>query len=351
MKYLIILSSFILFSCGEGSENPTPVSPVPQPSSPEWLIPSELVLDGGPGKDGIPSVDSPMFSPIADIDFLADESLVVGVIHEGVHKAYPHPILDWHEITNDNIGNRNFALTYCPLTGTGIAWDRDINGTTTTFGVSGKLYNTNLIPYDRATDSYWSQIRMDCVNGPLIDTEINTFPIIETTWATWKKAFPNSLVQNTNTDFSRDYKRYPYGDYRTNDSNIIFPLTTEDTRLPAKERVLGIITKNDKIVFSIELFSEGKIIEANVNGTDVLVIGSKADNYIIAMSKPTTGTYDFIQDQLPYIAQDEDGNKISLSGTMGRPDGTVHVLDRPNAFMGYFFSFGAFYEEIEVYEE
>ena len=285
------------------------------------------------------------------MNFLDDQALVIGMIHDGVAKAYPHPILDWHEITNDNIGDRSFALTYCPLTGTGIAWDRVINGKVTTFGVSGKLYNTNLIPFDRETESYWSQIRMDCINGPLINSEIRTYPIVETTWETWREAFPNSLVQNTNTGFARDYTRYPYGDYRTNNANIIFPLTFEDTRLPAKERVLGVITQTTKKVYSIELFGAGRVIEDNIDGEDVLVIGSEEDNYIIIVEKPGDADFEFLADELPYIAADSGGNRISLSGAVDRASGVTEVLARPNAFIGYFFSFGAFYEGLEVFEE
>lgn len=338
MKYVAVLFMFLLFACGDNSE--------PR----EWIIPSELVFDGGPGKDGIPSVDNPKFSQVSEIDFLNDRSLIVGVIHDGAQKAYPHPILDWHEITNDNLGDINYALTYCPLTGTGIAWDRNINGENTTFGVSGKLYNTNLIPYDRKTDSYWSQIRLECVSGPLSETKINTFPVVETSWETWKKAYPNSMVQNSNTGFSRDYTAYPYGDYRTNDSNIIFPLTKEDNRLPAKERVLGVITDSTKIVYSIELFDTGRIIEDVIDGEEVLVIGSKEDNYIVVVSKPAVGEFDFIANQLPYIAEDNQGNRITLGGSLKAENGGTTVLERPNAFMGYFFSFGAFYENVEIFE-
>ena len=137
----------------------------PQSASSEWLIPSGEVQDGGPGKDGIPSIDQPQFNTSEAVDFPSENDLIVGMVNDGIAKAYPHPILDWHEIVNDNIGDKAVALTYCPLTGTAIAWNRTINGETTTFGVSGKLYNSNLIPYDRATDSYWSQAKLECVNG------------------------------------------------------------------------------------------------------------------------------------------------------------------------------------------
>ena len=168
-------------------------------NSADWAIPSCEVFDGGPGKDGIPSVDEPQFSFTNTIDFLSGEDLVVGVYENGTYKAYPHPILDWHEIVNDNIGGRPLAITYCPLTGTAIGWERAIDGEVTTFGVSGLLYNTNLIPYDRKTDTNWSQIFLKGINGELNERSIETYPVIETSWETWQMLFPNASVMNTNT--------------------------------------------------------------------------------------------------------------------------------------------------------
>ena len=116
------------------------------------------------------------------------DDLVIAIqTGEGV-KAYSHPVLDWHEIANDELpAGKNLALTYCPLTGTAIGWNNDINGEKTTFGVSGLLYNSNLMPYDRASNSTWSQMSHKCVNGALIGTEIETFHLIEMNFNTLEK--------------------------------------------------------------------------------------------------------------------------------------------------------------------
>lgn len=346
MKNIILALCVCFFACKSSSDT------VSQTPDTDWLIPSGEVLDGGPGKDGIPSVDSPNFSAISNIEFLNDQSLVIGIVSSnGTAKAYPHPILDWHEIVNDEFANKKFALTYCPLTGTGIAWDRNINGKETTFGVSGKLYNTNLMPYDRETDSYWSQIRMDCVNGSLINTTIETHSIIETTWATWKKLYPQSQVMNTETGFSRDYQAYPYGDYRTNHSNIIFPLSKLDERLPAKERVLALLSGTTKRVYSINLFEEDRVIEDTFDGKEIIVIGSKEENYIVAFEKSEIINLAPISDMHPFIAQDENGSFVSIAGrVLGGPLTGTH-LNPIESFMGYWMAFGAFYEGIEIYED
>lgn len=343
----LLFALLVLSACGENNETGGVVSD-------EWLIPSGQVLDGGPGKDGIPSVDNPKFSTVQEIEDagdLGDESLIIGIKKGGGAKAYPHQILDWHEIVNDELADWNVALTYCPLTGTGIAWDRDINGTTTTFGVSGKLYNTNLIPYDRATDSYWSQLRLDCVNGELLNTEISTFQIVETTWGTWKKAYPNSDIMNRETGFTRFYGSFPYGDYVTNHNNIIFPVSNLDERLPAKERVLGVLGDSQNKVYSLEQFETPRVVSDDFDGKQVIVIGSKEDNFVLAFDDPNLEGLEYVADQLPVVAQDVDGNKIDMFGRVVEGPESGLQLEPLNSFMGYFFAFGAFYEDIEIYED
>lgn len=166
-----------------------------------WLVPCQQIVDGGPGVDGIPSVDEPKFSKVQDIQFLEDWELVLVVKNEKTIKAYPHVILYYHEIINDQIGELPLAVTFCPLTGSGIGWNRKINGSVTEFGVSGLIHKNNLIPYDRNTGSRWSQMLGKSINGELKGKEINTVQTLEMTWGAFKDAFPNSLVLNTETGF------------------------------------------------------------------------------------------------------------------------------------------------------
>ncbi len=333
---LILL--FTIFSCGEDNAQSFTNS--------DWLIPSSEVQDGGPGKDGIPSIDSPKFSSIDAIDFMSADDLIIGVWADGEIKGYPHPILDWHEIVNDQMGNQAFALTYCPLTGTAINWNRKLsNGETTTFGVSGKLYNNNLIPYDRETDSYWSQINLNCVNGDRVGEAASLFPIIETSWKTWKELFPDAEVLNTNTGFNRNYLQYPYGDYKTNNDRIIFPLSNLDNRLAAKDRVLGVSINDDWKAYPLSLFETPKVIHDRVGGEEIVVIGSQEKNFIVAYKNDNTTQFSIDLESLPIIAKDEMNNSLNILGQINNEQ-----LEQPTSFMGYWFSFGAFYPDIEIYE-
>jgi len=340
---LCLLATFFL-ACGDSDST--------DGGSNEWLIPENQVFDGGPGQDGIPSVDNPQFSLATETTYLNDNDLVVGVVTDTEVKAYPHPILDWHEIVNDRIGDLSLAITYCPLTGTAIAWDRMVNGQETTFGVSGKLYNTNLMPFDRRTESYWSQIRLDCVNGDLISQKINTSQVLETSWATWKRLYPESQVLTRDTGFDRQgYVNYPYQDYRTNNSFIIFPVSNLDERLPAKERVLGVFGAQTERAYSIELFDEPRAIYDEIDGTSIIVLGSKADNFVVAYedNQDLEGlTINLDNDRSVAIASN--GNEVTLSGEILKDGQRIGQLNPVDSYMAFYFSLGAFHPEIEVFE-
>lgn len=212
-------------------------------ASGEWLIPEKEVIDGGPGKDGIHALNNPEFINASQASYLAKDDLILGFKYGNEIRAYPHKILDWHEIINDEVGDLKIAVTYCPLTGTGIAWDRVIEEETLSFGVSGLLYNSNLIPFDRQTDSYWSQIRLEGVKGKFRGFQIKTYNLLQTTWGVWKEMFPETKVVSLNTGYNRPYDIYPYGFYRTS-LGLYFPVHPFDLRFPPKEIVHGIVFKD-----------------------------------------------------------------------------------------------------------
>lgn len=326
-----------------------------------WLIADNQVRDGGPGKDGIPSVDFPEFSRVEDIDFMSDDDYVIGVKVGTEVRAYPHPVLDWHEIVNDEFTGQAdcktyLSINYCPLTGTGMAWNREIDGKVTTFGVSGLLYNTNLIPYDRASDSNWSQMRLDCVEGDLQGQRAETYPLLETSWKTWKELYPDSKVLNAETGFNRSYGRYPYGDYKTSD-NLVFPVNVTDNRLPRKERVLGVIVDGEAKVYRFNSFTtlgEGnEMIEDNINDLPIVLVGNNPKGFIVAYQRTTVdGTllnFEVIQNDKDVILADTEGNRWNLFGEAVAGPRTGERLLPTRSYIGYFFSWGAFYPNVEIY--
>ena len=327
----------------------------------DWLIPESEIRDGGPGRDGIPSIDDPKFAPVDEIDFIVGDRLVVGVKNGDDVKAYPHQILDWHEIVNDEVGGTPFALTYCPLTGTGIGWHREINGSVTEFGVSGLLFRNNLIPFDRNTDSEWSQMQLRGVSGELSGTNIERVDVIETNWSTWKEMYPDSEVLTTETGFSRNYQGFAYGSSYLNNSTTLFPVKNEDNRLHEKERVHGIIanepaTEESAVkVYVISEMDQGvDVIEDTFQGIDHVVVGSSSLNIAASFERTIDGTllnFQPVEDALPVVMEDQEGNRWDIFGNAVSGPREGQQLKPTRSYTGYWFAWADFFPGLEIYEQ
>ncbi len=317
----------------------------------EWTINEDYIRDGCfAGKDCIPSIDSPRYSNIGgnNLEFLDDDDLVVGVWDGSNYIAYPHPILDWHEIVNEN----DYSISYCPLTGSAIHFE-----TSSEFGVSGKLFNSNLIMYDRKSDSYWPQMLLRSAAGKKQNERLNLLPLLETTWGSWKKLFPNTLVLNTNTNYNRDYNQFPYGDYKNCNSHacpnyIYFPVENSNDRLPAKERVIIIIDGNKTIAAPINSYNVPTIIKKTLNNNSYNLIISSQDN--IAMSFKTDKDLSIrewnISNGKIVLKETSSGKQWDLLGQPVSGTSTNEELPSANSYIAYWFSVAAFFPNVEIIE-
>ncbi|MEM1168070.1 MAG: DUF3179 domain-containing protein [Cyanobacteria bacterium P01_H01_bin.35] len=179
------------------------------------------LLNGGPPKDGIPSIDNPKFDTAQTTGFSANET-VIGVEINGEAVAYPFGIMNWHEIVNDTVGGVNITVSYCPLCDTIVTFERGRK----TYGVSGKLYQSCLVMYDRANDTLYSQPWAMGIIGQDVNLNLKRIPAIKTTLSAWLAAHPNSKILSTDTGHKRDYFNYPYGSYYT-DKMLIFPVRNQ----------------------------------------------------------------------------------------------------------------------------
>ena len=211
---------------------------------PDWTVDPSDVFFGAP-KDGIPSIDQPEFQLVDSEEALEDSNPPLGldeivIVFKSSDKFYalPPQILDWHEIVN--ISAENKVVSYCPLTVTASIWNDDNLSQGSSWGVSGFLFNNNLILYDRDTESYWSQLKQESIHGDRISDEPTVHPYFEMTFETVLKATDEINLLTRNTGFPLNYDSEAYPNYNTNDL-INFPLTFQDTRVPIKERVLAII--------------------------------------------------------------------------------------------------------------
>ena len=206
-------------------------------------IPLNEILSGGPGKDGIPSIDNPEFLAVSEADFMEDSDIGLGLTLNGESRFYPYRILVWHEIVNDVVGGEPVLVTYCPLCATGIVFERKVNGVAEEFGVSGRLWQSNLLMYNRsanvADESLWSQVLGEAVVGVHTGTKLKIVRSDVVRWGEWKEAHRDTVVLSQNTGASRNYARDPYGDYYTNES-VSFGATFNDDRLHPKDLVHGI---------------------------------------------------------------------------------------------------------------
>jgi hypothetical protein len=203
------------------------------------LVPPNEILHGGPGRDGIPSLDYPDFVAAGNADFLKPKDRVLGLERNGVARAYPIRILNYHEIVNDAFGGGGVVVTYCPLCNSGMAFNAVVDQTRLEFGVSGLLYNSDVLLYDRQTGSLWSQIKQTAVTGEMKGTRLDAFPMAHTTWRDWVARFPETEVLSDQTRFRRNYKVDPYPIYRR-DGKLYFPVAEENSKYRRKSIVLGL---------------------------------------------------------------------------------------------------------------
>lgn len=195
---------------------------------------------GGPGRDGIPALDAPLFHAGAERDGkISASDRVLGVNYNGVSKAYPIAILDHHEIVNDMFGDTPLTVTFCPLSGTAMVFYAEVDGQVLNFGVSGLIYNSDLLLYDRNTLSLWSQLMKTAVTGPLAGSKLNQVPAQYTTWAGWQQQYPDSLLLSRKTGHQRDYDQAMYEEYRRLPM-VLYSTGHQDLRVPAKTWVVGI---------------------------------------------------------------------------------------------------------------
>lgn len=230
---------------------------------------------GCPVKDCIPAIDNPKFISAQDAERLnqiKDEDVVFAITHKGVSRAYPQRILNWHEIVNDSVAGDPILITFCPLCGTAIGYERPFD---TTFGVSGKLVNSNLVMYDRKTNTLWQQLGGEAIVGELVGQKLKPFPVDTLLWKDWKKLHPDTQILSQETGYSRDYSYYPYGSYES-DKSVYFPAEGEsDTRLHPKQIVWGVEVNGKFKAYNEKRLSEVGMLTDTFNGVNLKIERSK----------------------------------------------------------------------------
>ena len=198
------------------------------------------IMSGGPPKDGIPALNNPSFIPTtAEAELSAREPVITLEINGEIPRAYPIRFLIWHEIVNDVVGGIPVAVTFCPLCNSGITFDRRVDGDVLTFGVSGKLRNSDMIMFDRETESWWQQAIGEAIVGDLNGTELQTLPSWMESWSEFETRNPDGMVM-AEPDFSRNYGVNPYVQYDSSNRPFLFSGEMPPHNIPALARVVRV---------------------------------------------------------------------------------------------------------------
>lgn len=257
---------------------------------------------GCPVKDCIPAIDNPKFisGPEAErLNQIKDDDVVFAISYKDVNRAYSQRILNWHEIVNDTIAEDPIMVTFCPLCGTAIGYERPAD---TTFGVSGKLVNSNLVMYDRKTDTLWQQLGGEAIVGELVGQKLKPFPVDTLFWKDWKKLHPDTQILSQETGYSRNYDLYPYGSYET-DRSVYFPAEGEsDTRLHPKEIVWGVEIDDKFKAYSDKKLAETGTLTETFNGVELNIVRSKEGQVRITRVDGIIGKQQIIPDRAMWFA-------------------------------------------------
>lgn len=237
-------------------------------------VPYSEILSGGPPKDGIPAIDDPRFVTVAAAaEWLNPIEPVILLEVNGEARAYPLQILMWHEIVNDTVGGVPLAVTFCPLCNTAIVFDRRIDGRVLDFGTTGRLRYSNLIMYDRQTESWWQQAGGDAIAGELTGQQLKFVPASIIAWADFKANLPDGHVLSRETGFDRSYGQNPYLGYDdVNQPPFLYRGPPTPDRLPPVARVLTIDLNGAAVAYPYEVLQEKRVINDSVGGEDVVVL-------------------------------------------------------------------------------
>ncbi|MGH9992988.1 MAG: DUF3179 domain-containing protein [Nitrososphaera sp.] len=309
------------------------------------IVPADQIVSGGVQRDGIPSIDHPKFVSVQEAK-LQDSDLVLGLEIGGDVRAYPLQILVWHEIVNDNVGGVPVAVTYCPLCFTNQVFKRTIDGQAVEFGTSGKLYNSNLVMYDRASESLWSQALAQAIAGEHAGKTLDRIPFDVAYWKEWKALYPESKVLSQDTGFGRPYDVDPYGDYYTS-PRILFPVSHTDDRLGPKEIIVGLESGGTYRAYKLQQIEDRHVFNDEIDGKSIA---------LMSLYPFMVRAYDRVVDEQTLEFRFVDGKLIDQIGGEWDFDGLAvqgamkgKQLTRLPFDEGFWFEWVGFHPETELY--
>lgn len=326
------------------------------------------ILSGGPPKDGIPAIDNPTFVSQDEADaWLGELEPVVVFKHEAQARIYPFQILTWHEIVNDVVGGQPVAVTFCPLCNTAIVFEATVEGMPLDFGTTGRLRYSNLLMYDRQTESWWQQATGQAVIGQFTGQQLTTLPAPIISWDEARTAFPEAQVLSRDTGFRRNYGQNPYAGYDDiNSSPFLFqgPITPEE--MPPMARVTTVTLNGEAVAYPEEVLQEVRVVDDSVGGVDVVVfwqegLASALDSNAIAAGRDVgaTAVYEralegqtltFSTTEEGAIIDEQTGSEWNVLGQAVSGELAGQQLEPVVKIDHFWFSWAAFRPDTRIYQ-
>ncbi len=314
-----------------------------------FRIRPEEIEWGGVKKDGIPALQNPSVVRAADAAYLRPKDLVFGVYIDGVARAYPHRILDWHEMTNDVVGETPISLSYCTLCGSGILYDGRVETQQFTFGSSGLLYRSNKLMYDHQTQSLWSNLTGEPISGKLANSgiKLKMLPAVVTTWKEWVRLHPDTEVLDPDTGYELDYRKSPYEEYFRSDDTM-FPVWLQSDRLKKKDWVFALIVNGKPKAYPLKTLKKKRIVHDRLGGKELVLMVEKSSGAVRAYEsdgrrfKRGSKDGELIEEGSGSAWKVTEDSLLDESGSLQLPRLPGH-----NA---YWFGWYAFYPTTDLYE-
>ncbi len=329
------------------------------------LIDLSELKRGGPPKDGIPSIDDPAFVSLSEAaSWVESNEPVIALEHEGEDRAYPLQILIWHEIVNDVIGGDPLLVTFCPLCYSALVFERTVNGETLEFGVSGFLRHSDLVMFDRKTETLWQQFTGKAIVGDYLGTTLKQIPSQIISFSQFRENYPDGTVLSRDTGYNRNYGNNPYAGYDDINNTPLFGAGNDDGRLPPMEKVIGVKLDEQRKAYPYSITRKQQVINDTVGNMPLLIIHtdgatSAMDAARIAESKESGSTGVFKRtlegQKLSFVVKD--GNIIdeqtgSVWTVTGHAQEGTHKGQElePVTFGDYFaFAWLVFWPDTEIY--
>jgi len=326
----------------------------------------EEILSGGPPKDGIPAIDAPKFITVSEANkWLKDVEPVIFFQMGDDTRAYPIQIFMWHEIVNDTVGSVPVVITFCPLCNTAIAFERTANGQVLDFGTTGRLRYSNLIMYDRQTETWWQQATGGAIVGELTGLQLVFSPASIIAWADFKATHPEGEVLSRETGFQRSYGQNPYVGYDdVNNPPFLYRGPATPDAMPPVARVLTIDLNDDAVAYPYDVLQKVNVVNDTVGGKDVVVFwaagtASALDAGTVAGGRDVGTANTFARDldgqTLTFaldgsrIVDEETGSEWDVLGRAVSGKMAGKQLSPVVAINHFWFSWAAFKPETRVY--